>query len=201
MPVLDHDIQYVDSQFLVPARSAILPLCDSEFKRMGTQECMGCKQPTTALNFWVLWAVNSHTAALSFCLLMAWSSFVPHDRGSLVSLPTLSIRTYVQCVHSEGYAATLTAVAVVATVGGDAACGNINNTGALIKLYRLNVVHFVLYLRNQYMHTPYIHQHNIYATYMWHFPDPVRLTTSRLNYWRVLLCSWHTLIFFVVVFS
>ena len=42
-----------------------------------------------SLNMWalsVVWTINSHTATLSFDLLIAWSSFALLGRGSLISI-------------------------------------------------------------------------------------------------------------------
>jgi hypothetical protein len=69
MPVPDNDIQYAHCLLFVPAQSAILPLCESEFKHMGPKGCVSCwtaPQPLEASVYWLL-------EALLFCLTQVHS--------------------------------------------------------------------------------------------------------------------------------
>ena len=66
MTVPDSDIQYAHCLLFVPAQSATLPLCQSQYKHL------------------VVWPVNSPTDTWSFCLLIAWGPFVGLDTGSLI---------------------------------------------------------------------------------------------------------------------
>ena len=57
---------------------------------LSSPRCMqSCLCVSPSLNIWVLrvvWPVKIPTTILSFCLLIAWRSFVPHNRGSLITV-------------------------------------------------------------------------------------------------------------------